>query len=288
MLIKENTKRIFFQIISCFFFALLGLQIKLISKDINVESIVFYRSALGSLIILIIFFFSKQKFSALVKFKNFKVMFLRSIFGTTAMYCGYKALTYITLSQATTISFTKVFFTILLSYIFFNEKNLKKTFIPVIIGFFGVYLIADPKNLENNLGIYLNLLSALAVSCGILSLVYLSRRESTLGILFYNSFISSIIYTGIFYQNIDYELAKVLWPCLLLTFTAILGQYFNTESYKYHETSKIVLISYSRILFAVIFGFLFLDELLTIKDIVGFFIIVTTSILVSKIKNKRD
>ena len=169
-----------------------------------------------------------------------------------------------------------------------DEKNLKNTFIPVIIGFFGVYLIADPKNLENNLGIYLNLLSALAVSCGILSLVYLSRRESTLGILFYNSFISSIIYTGLFYQNIDYELAKVLWPCLLLTFTAILGQYFNTESYKYHETSKIVLISYSRILFAVIFGFLFLDELLTIKDIVGFFIIVTTSILVSKIKNKRD
>ena len=122
MLIKENTKRIFFQIISCFFFALLGLQIKLISKDINVESIVFYRSALGSLIILIIFFFSKQKFSALVKFKNFKVMFLRSIFGTTAMYCGYKALTYITLSQATTISFTIVFFTILLSYIFLMKK----------------------------------------------------------------------------------------------------------------------------------------------------------------------
>ncbi len=288
MLKKENTKRIFFQIISCFFFSLLGLQIKLISKDINVESIVFYRSALGSIIILLIIFFSKKKISTLVEFKNFKVVFLRSIFGTTAMYFGYKALTYITLSQATTISFTKVFFTIVLSYFFLNEKNIKKTFIFVIIGFFGVYLIADPENLENNIGIYLNLLSAFAVSCGILSLVYLSKRESTLGILFYNSFISSIIYIGIFYQNIDYELAKVLWPCLLLTLTAILGQYFNTESYKYNETSKIVLISYSRIVFAVILGFLFLDEVLTIKDIVGFCIIVTTSILVSKIKDKKN
>ncbi len=288
MLKKENTKRIFFQIISCFFFSLLGLQIKLISKDINVESIVFYRSALGSIIILLIIFFSKKKISTLVEFKNFKVVFLRSIFGTTAMYFGYKALTYITLSQATTISFTKVFFTIVLSYFFLNEKNIKKTFIFVIIGFFGVYLIADPENLENNIGIYLNLLSAFAVSCGILSLVYLSKRESTLGILFYNSFISSIIYIGIFYQNIDYELAKVLWPCLLLTLTAILGQYFNTESYKYNETSKIVLISYSRIVFAVMLGFLFLDEVLTIKDIVGFCIIVTTSILVSKIKDKKN
>ena len=85
---KENTKRIFFQIISCFF-SLSGLQIKLISKDINVESIVFYRSALGSIIILLIIFFLK-KISTLVEFKNFKVVFLRSIFGTTQCISAIK------------------------------------------------------------------------------------------------------------------------------------------------------------------------------------------------------
>ena len=44
------------------------------------------------------------------------------------MYFGYKALTYISLSQATTIGFTKVFFTVILSSIFLNEK------IPLVLG----------------------------------------------------------------------------------------------------------------------------------------------------------
>ena len=72
----------------------------------------------------------------------------------------------------------------------------------------------------------------------------------------------------------------------MLTLTAILGQYFNTESYKYNETSKIVLISYSRIVLQLCWDF-FLDEVLTIKDIVGFCIIVTT-LTVSKIKEKKN
>ena len=49
-----------------------------------------FTDRLGSIIILLIIFFSKKKISTLVKFKNFKVVFLRSIFGTTAMYFAIK------------------------------------------------------------------------------------------------------------------------------------------------------------------------------------------------------
>ena len=53
------------------------------------------------------------------------------------MYFGYKALIYISLSQATTIGFTKVFFTVILSSIFLNEKIGKKKYCFCFNWFFG-------------------------------------------------------------------------------------------------------------------------------------------------------
>ena len=40
------------QIISCIFFSLLGFQVKLLSEQLNIETIVFFRSLIGLIIIL--------------------------------------------------------------------------------------------------------------------------------------------------------------------------------------------------------------------------------------------
>ena len=280
------TKAIY-QVVSCFFFALLGLQIKKFSLTANIESIVFFRSLLGSIFIfLFIILYKSKDVSSLLGIQNFRIFFLRSIFGTCAMYFGYKALTYISLSQATTIGFTKVFFTVMLSSIFLNEKIGKKKIVFVLIGFLGVYLIAAPRYLDINIGIYLSIFSALAVSGGIITIVFLTKKENTLKILFLNSLMSAFIYGIIFFDRISINLNMSSWFYLSITITALLGQYFNTESYKHENASRIILISYSRIIFASIFGYSFLNETLSFKDLLGFFIIVITTMIVSK-KNKQ-
>ena len=284
-------KKAIFQIISCFFFALLGLQIKKFSSNTNIESIVFFRSLLGSIIIIILVTIFKRKNTLnFPEIQNFRIFILRSIFGTCAMYFGYKALTFISLSQATTIGFTKVFFTVVLSSIFLNEKISKRTFIFVLIGFLGVYLIADPKYVDINIGIYLSIFSAFAVSGGIITIVFLTKKEDTLKILFLNSLISTFIYAIIFFDKISIDFNESSWSYLSITCTALLGQYFNTESYKQENASRIILMSYSRIIFASIFGYSFLNETLSFNDLLGFFIIVITTMIVSrkskKIKNQ--
>ena len=202
------------------------------------------------------------------------------------MYFGYKALTYISLSQATTIGFTKVFFTVILSSIFLNEKIGKKNIVFVLIGFLGVYLIVDPGYKDINIGIYLSIFSAFAVSGGIISIVFLTKKENTLKILFLNSLISAFIYAIIFFDKISIDLNISSWFFVSITCTALLGQYFNTESYKHENASRIILMSYSRIIFASVFGYSFLNETLSFNDLLGFFIIVITTIIVSK-KNKK-
>jgi len=70
------------------------------------------------------FFFSmilKNNIKNIFFNKYIKIHLIRAIFGIVAMYCGYKALSIISLSLASTIGFTKVFFTSLLATIILKD-----------------------------------------------------------------------------------------------------------------------------------------------------------------------
>ena len=114
----------YYQIISCFFFSLLGYQIKLELLTSSIEDIVFYRSFFGTLILFSFFFINiKGSFFKEIDSNRIFIHILRSIFGVLAMYFGYNSLNHLTLSQASTISFTKVFFSSILAFIVFKEKT---------------------------------------------------------------------------------------------------------------------------------------------------------------------
>ena len=130
---KKN--KLLFQLISCFLFSLLGLQIKISANHNSIETIVFYRSLIGTIILYFLFLFYKKKF-VVVRNKNIKFHILRSLFGVLAMYFGYKALTFIPLSLASTIGFTKVFFASLMSWLILKERLEIKKFFSCFTWFF--------------------------------------------------------------------------------------------------------------------------------------------------------
>ncbi len=272
----------FYQIISCFFFALLGLQIKLQLQESSIEDIVFHRSLFGTVILFFFVIFRKDNIEEVFKTKNFNIHLIRSIFGILAMFFGYKSLIYLSLAQASTIGFTKVFFTCIISSIIFMEKIRISIFFSIIFGFFGVFLIANPDQINSKLGLYMSLFSALCVSGGIISISYLSKKDKTLTILFYHSILSTIIFFTIFNNKINLTLSDITIKYILLTFTALAGQFFNTESYKNDKTHKVVILSYSRIIFSTIFGFLFFNDKISLINLFGVFIVILTTFFVQK------
>ena len=270
--------KIYSQIVSCFCFSLLGLQIKILLESLPTESIVFFRFLIGSFIVLSLLLITKKK---IYLSKNFLIHLLRSFFGVFATYFGYKTLTYITLSQATTIGFTKVFFASIFASIIFKERFLFKYFILILIGFIGVLVITGPITLQNH-GIYYGLLSAMCVSGGIISISFLVKNDSSFTVIFYHSIISTIIFFLIFHQKISFNIIDYLFPLLLLTITALVGQYFNAESYKDSRTNLIVILSYLRIIFSTALGFFFLNEEISLHTILGIVLIVISTIYVKK------
>ena len=272
----------FYQIISCFFFALLGLQIKLQLKESSIEDIVFHRSLFGTLILFFFLIFRKGNIKEVFKTKNFNIHLIRSIFGILAMFFGYKSLIYLSLAQASTIGFTKVFFTCIISSIIFMEKIRISVFFSIIFGFLGIFLITNPDQINSKLGLYMSLFSALCVSGGIISISYLSKKDKTITILLYHSIMSTIIFFTIFNNKINLTLSDITIKYILLTFTALAGQFFNTESYKNDKTQKVVILSYSRIIFSTIFGFFFFNDKISLINLFGVFIVILTTFFVQK------
>ena len=198
------------------------------------------------------------------------------------MYFGYQSLMFLTLAQASTIGFTKVFFTCLISFFIFAEKLNLKLIVLIFFGFFGIVLISKPGQIEIHSGLYMALFSAICVSGGIISISYLSKKEETLTILFYHSLFSTIIFFSIFYSKISFQSFDLIGSYFLITLTALLGQYFNTESYKHFETKNVVILSYSRIIFSTMFGFMFFNEQIDIMSLLGILVVCLTSFLIQK------
>ena len=130
--------------------------------------------------------------------------------------------------------------------------------------------------------------SALFVAAGIISVSFLSKKNAPMTILFYNSLFASIISYVIFYGEIQLlSNINVLQSLILITLTALLGQYFNAISYKDTQANVIVLFGYSRILFSFILGFLFLNEQLGLNFFLGFILILLSTGFVSIFSRKN-
>ena len=282
---KKN--KLIYQLLSCFLFSLLGLQIKISASHNSIETIVFYRSLIGAIVLYCFFLFYKKKF-VVVTNKNIKFHILRSFFGVLAMYFGYKALTFIPLSLASTIGFTKVFFASLMSWLILKERLGLKNILLVLLGFSGVYFITLPSTVSEIDGIIFCLLSSIFVSGGIITVSYLTKKERTMNILILHSVISSILTFFIFFDGISFYIQKSFFSLFLLTITALIAQYFNIESYRDEKASSIILIGYTRIIFSTILGFLFLEEKISFIALFGIFIIILTTFFVQKLQLKKN
>ena len=286
---KTSLKKQFYQILSCCFFSILGMQIKLLSGAASVETIVFFRSLFGLLVLIIIVILRYLKDNQnLLKTQDFLIQLLRGVFGTFGMFFGYKSITLIPLAQASTISYIKVFFVAFLAYIFLKEKIKYQIIFCSIIGFVGIFFITNPDNFMSFKGSFYATISALFVAAGIISVSFLSKKNAPVTILFYNSLFASIISCVIFNGEIQLvSNINVLQSLILITLTALLGQYFNAISYKDTQANVIVLFGYSRILFSFILGFLFLDEQVGLNFFIGLILILLSTGFVSIFSRKN-
>ena len=272
---------VIWMIIATFFFAFMGMFVKLGSPYFSEIELVFYRSFIS--LIFIILIIVNKKINLKTNFK--KLHFYRSFVGFLSLLAFFYAISHLPLSTAISLNYTSPLFVALLITFFLNKKPSFYVCCLLLTGFFGAFLILKPTLIGNSaFAGFIGLLSGFGAGLAYLFMAQLGKvNEPDTRVVFYFTLLSSIC-AGILMllQDTNLEIFQHWWLLLGLGLSATIAQLALTKAYRVGNTLKNAGLSYLTILFSSILGLIVFSETLDILSLVGILLIIISGIVVSK------
>ena len=273
--LSNRKKGIIFITASAFGFAMMSAFVK-ISGDLPSFQKTFFRNIVSLMVAFALI--SKHRGNFFGQKNNQKTLLLRSIFGTLGILFNFYSIDKLVLSDANMLNKLSPFFVIIFSGIFLKEKVNIKQIIAIIIAFIGTLFIIKPSlNLEIMpaiAGILGGVTAAAAYTC----VRALSGKEHPETIVFYFSFISSVITFPlmiIYYENMN--IMQLIY-LLLAGIFASLGQFGITLAYKYAPAKEISIFDYTNIIFSAIISLCLFGILPDYLSLIGYVVIFSSSL----------
>lgn len=276
MIKNDKTKGIIYIIISAFFFALMGLFVKL-SGDLPIIQKSFFRNAVAMLFALVVI--TKNHSWELPKGKNVKYLLIRSIAGTLGILCNFYAVSQINLADASMLNKLSPFFAVVFSIFILKEKANWKQFFAVALAFIGAMFVMKPSFSFDALPAFLGFLGGLGAG---LAYTYV-RKLSQNGfkgplIVFYFSLFSCVVTLP--WLIFDYHpMSAIQWLYLILAgLSASGGQFFITAAYSKAPAKEISVYDYSQIIFTTVLSLIVFGDLPDVLSFVGYGIIIAAAV----------
>ena len=265
-----------YMIMSVLFFSFMDILIK-ITDEYAVGEVMFFRAVFG--LIPIFFLIPKNRRRDFYKRKHVALHFYRSFFGAIAMAAIFVGLRNLQLAEVTSLAFSGPIWVVIFSMIFLSEKIRAKRWVAVGLGFIGVLIISKPG--FDNLNYYY--IFPIIFCIGFAGVSILIRKltlagESVWLIAFYFSVASGL--GGLATFPLGDWIMPTKYDLVLLILVGLLGGIANltlTQSYKLAEVTLTTPLKYLSLVFAVIYGFYFFNEVPSINTLLGAGLIVISS-----------
>ncbi len=263
-------------ILACLMFALMGVAVRYSSATLPNEMLVFLRNVFGLLFLSPWLY--RYGFKNLAT-KRLTAHTLRSLSGLSAMYCFFYAIAHLQLAEAVLLNFSSPLFIAIIALIWLGEKASAALIIAIIIGFIGVCFVLKPGMGLFTDAAWIGLISAVFAALAMVTIRRLSTTEPIIRIVFYFSMTATVI-SGIplvwAWQIPDWQ------PLLAMAFAgcaATIGQLLLTYSYSLAPAARVSPYSYSTVIFAAIFGWIFWSETPDIYTLVGALLIISAGVM---------
>ena len=243
-----------------------------------VGQVLFFRGFCG--MIPIFFLIPRERYFDFYKTNRPLLHFKRCLAGLIAIVAIFIALRKLPLATVVSISFAAPIFTTILSIFFLKEKVGLYRWLAVFVGFIGIIIISEPGFSSLNLYYLYPIIFCLGLSYVAIAIRQLSSTEPVWLIGFYFSFSIMIISFFSFYQGWILPNLKDLF---LLSMVGILGGLANlwlTQSYKLSEVTLVTPLKYLALVFGIVFGYLFWDEIPTIKTLMGASLVIVSTFII--------
>lgn len=251
-------------------FAGIGAVVKFTSATASEAQVVFFRNFFALLLMLP--FLYQQGFK-LLKTQRWYLHVSRALTGIISMYCFFYVLARLPLAQGMLVLLLSPFVVPIIARFWLKERPSAMTLTGIILGFAGVVLALPSPDPELNIILLIALVSAVLVAITKTTIRYMSDTEPAVRIVFYFSLLTAVL-SAIPLPFYWQPLSSQVWLAfILMGVLAAVGQLAMTRAYAIAPASDIGMWTYSSVIFAGAFGYLFWSEPVTMSWVAGVFVI---------------
>ncbi|MEY3910180.1 MAG: hypothetical protein RIT47_883 [Pseudomonadota bacterium] len=272
-------------IVATFFFSVMGSFVKLGATHFSSLELVFYRSFISLLFLLIYIVISHKE----IKTLHFRKQINRGIVGFLSLAFFFYAIAHLNLGSAMTLNYTSpIFLGIFLPFIS-HQKIKKSILLCTVTGFIGALLILDPHGeWQSWFAGLIGLMSGIGAALAYIHVIQLSKlNEPDWRTVFYFTLISTLA-SGLWISFNNYQklVWDDIWILIPLGLSATIAQIAMTRAYRLGNSLVIGALSYLTIVFSGVISLLYFNETMRIEDVLGAILIIISGAIASNISLK--
>ena len=285
---SERSKGIACIVFSAFCFATMNLFINL-AGELPTWQKGFFRNAVALVFASVILFRERKKPGMKINKKNIGLLLGRATAGTIGFLCNFYCVDRMNISDASMLNKLAPFFTLIFSSMFLKENAKWYQWSAVVIAFLGSLFIVKPtfgmEAVPALLGVLGGLGAGIAYTC--------VRKLGSMGVggalivFFFSAF--SVVLLGPVVAFTYVPMTAWQWVFLLCTgLAASGGQFFVTAAYTHAPAREISVYDYSQVIFATIWGMIFLSQKPDLYSVLGYVIIVGVAVWMYLMNKRAD
>lgn len=259
-------------------FTIMAVLIKASSRHVPTGEAVFFRSLFAIPVIVAWLAYRGDLKTGLKTAKPLGHVW-RGLIGVTAMGCNFAALGLLPLPEVTAVGFAAPMLTVIFAALLLGERLRIFRTTAVLVGLFGVLVVLWPRlsfDLDGmaQLGVALVLTSAVCRALAQIHIRRLVATEDAAAIVFYFSLTATLFSLFTLPFGWVWPDARVLAMLVGAGLIGGVGQIFLTTAYRYAGAAVLAPFDYAAILFAILFGYAFFDEVPTGMVLAGSAIVI--------------
>lgn len=237
-----------------------------LSAELNTFQILFFRSAIGVLIIVTIL--SKAGWHQ-IKTDRLPTHFIRNIAHYVGQFGWFYAIAIIPLAQVFAIEFTIPIWTALLAPFLLGERVTPMRLAVIGIGFAGILVILRPGMVPFEIGAISALIAAIGYALSHTLTKKLTATDTPLAVIFYMTVIQ--LPMGAIPSFMDWTTpSSAMWPWLILVgVTALSAHYCMARAFAHADAIVVVPMDFLRLPLVAVIGLAFYGEPLDLWVLLG-------------------
>jgi drug/metabolite transporter (DMT)-like permease len=237
-------------------FATMFLLVKLAGQSgVALPEIMFWRQFISVPVILV--WLSATRRLHHLKTERLGGHALRAGVGMTGMVCSFGATLLLPLAESTVLGFTAPLFAVILTALVLREHVGPWRWLAVLLGFLGVVIVAQPSGAPiSTLGAAGALASGLVTASIAFMIRSLGRTEKSISVVFYFSLLGSVLLLPVLPFYLTAHSSEQWLILVAIGLIGMLGQLLMTASVRYGPIASVIVMDYTALIWATLFGWL--------------------------------